>query len=220
MSERPRLRHAACQRRRAHRCNFHSGRISAVTQPEWLGFRFCDQCYSWRIPITAIIRAGLAELGAMREEALGVARRAPIHDRDVFGPYPRIFELAPVRRNQIKVNLRPQIAVSRRTLIQKQQRILDVNGIGVEYLFEQLVGIGELRTRTQLALRCLPRSSTCECTVRLPHADRAAGCRTGAASRPHPSPPRAQRFRASPHETRRPRDASHRPRAPERSPRS
>ena len=43
------------------------------------------------------------------------------------------------------MNLRPQVAVSRRTLVQKQQRILDVNGIRVKRLLEQFSGIAELR---------------------------------------------------------------------------
>ena len=43
------------------------------------------------------------------------------------------------------MNFRPEIAVSGRALVQKQQRILDVNGVGVEHFFEQLVGVVELR---------------------------------------------------------------------------
>ena len=39
----------------------------------------------------------------MREEARGVACRAPTHDRDVLWEHACIFELALVRRNQINL---------------------------------------------------------------------------------------------------------------------
>src|SRR5271166_2894892 len=89
--------------------------------------------------------SGLSQFGAVREEAFRVARGAAFDDRDVFYTHPRIFKLSLVRRDQVKMDFRPEVAAPRRTLVQKQQRILDVNGVCVEYLFEQLARICELR---------------------------------------------------------------------------
>src|ERR1017187_8119234 len=89
--------------------------------------------------------ARFAEFRAMREEALGVARRTAFDDGDVLGSNPHGFELTLVRRHQVEMSLWPKITMSRRALVQKQHGILDVNRIGVENLFEQFTRIRKLR---------------------------------------------------------------------------
>lgn|SRR5580700_7475031 len=51
--------------------------------------------------------ASFAEFSTMRKEALGVARSTAIYDHDVLRPHTHSFELTTVRRNQIKMDLRP-----------------------------------------------------------------------------------------------------------------
>jgi len=81
----------------------------------------------------------------MRKEALGVACRTSLDDADMLWPHAGSFELSLIRRDQVEMRLRAEVAVSRRALIQEQHRILDVNCVGVEHFFEQLVGVCELR---------------------------------------------------------------------------
>ena len=81
----------------------------------------------------------------MREESLRIARSAALDNAMFSACTPASSELAPVRCHQIEMNFRPEIAMSRRALVQEQQRIPDVNRVRVEHLFEQLIGVGELR---------------------------------------------------------------------------
>jgi hypothetical protein len=81
----------------------------------------------------------------MREKTLGIARRAAIDHADVLFEDTCVFELAPVRRDQVEMNFGAEVAMAGGALVQKQHWIFDVNGIGVECLFEQIVGVSKLR---------------------------------------------------------------------------
>ena len=61
--------------------------------------------------------ACLAELGAMRKEALGVACCTTLNNANVIFGNTRVTELAEIRRHQVEMDLRPEIAMSRRALI-------------------------------------------------------------------------------------------------------
>src|SRR5579884_2604293 len=88
----------------------------------------------------------------MREEARRVAGGTALHNFDLRVANTSIFELTPVRRNQIEMKFRCRIAVSRRTLVQKKQRISDMQGVGVEYLVKKLPRVRELRFKFRLYL--------------------------------------------------------------------
>ena len=72
----------------------------------------------------------------MGKEPLRVAGGAAVDDGDVVEIEASIFELMPVRCDQVEVNLRTEVAMAGGALVQKQKRVLDVNGVGVEDLFE------------------------------------------------------------------------------------
>src|SRR5690348_13384646 len=89
--------------------------------------------------------ASLAELGTMGEEARCVASSAALDDADVLLADAGVFELAVVGGNQIEVDFRAEIAVAGSPLVEEEQRVADVGGVGVEDLFEELVGVVKLR---------------------------------------------------------------------------
>ena len=95
--------------------------------------------------MTAIMRPVLPNSARCGEEARRIAGGAAVNDADVLLAQTGVFQLAAIGLHQIEMNLRPEIAVTRGALIQEQQRIAHVNRVGVEDLFEEIVGVGELR---------------------------------------------------------------------------
>src|SRR5262252_5559465 len=88
---------------------------------------------------------GLPELRPMREEPLPLARGAALDDTDVLRADARIQQLPTVRLDQIEVNLRRGIPMSRRSLVQKQQRIPHVERVAVKHLMKQFSRVRKLR---------------------------------------------------------------------------
>src|SRR5271157_4337282 len=86
----------------------------------------------------------LRELSTMREEASRIARGTSLENADVFLANSGVPQLALVGFNQIEVDFGAELAVSRRPLVQEQQRVAHVNCVGVEHLFEEFVSVGEL----------------------------------------------------------------------------
>ena len=81
----------------------------------------------------------------MGEEPGGIASGATFDDADVVVTQASLLQLAPVGFDEVEMDFGPQIAMSGSSLIQEQQRIAHMNGVGVEDLFEQVGCIGELR---------------------------------------------------------------------------
>src|ERR1035438_1036660 len=91
--------------------------------------------------------SGLAELGAVREEARSVARGASLNDADVLRAQPGVLELTAAGLDQVEVQFGTKLAVAGSPRCQEQHRIANVNGVGVEDLFEEIAAIPELRVK-------------------------------------------------------------------------
>src|ERR1022692_4001935 len=91
--------------------------------------------------------SGLAELGAVREEARSVARGASLNDADVLRAQPGVLELTAAGPDQVEVQFGTKLAVAGSPRCQEQHRIANVNGVGVEDLFEEIAAIPELRVK-------------------------------------------------------------------------
>jgi hypothetical protein len=81
----------------------------------------------------------------MGEETLHLARGTSLDNADMFLVNSGVQQLALISFNQIEVDFRAKLAVSRRSLIQEQQRVPYVNRVGIEDLFEEFVSVAELR---------------------------------------------------------------------------
>ena len=81
----------------------------------------------------------------MRKEAFCVARGAALDDFNVFPIDPGCPKLPNVGLDQIEMKFRCRITVPGRTLVQKKQRISDMQRIGVKNLVKKLAGVAELR---------------------------------------------------------------------------
>ena len=72
--------------------------------------------------------AGLAELGAMREEARGIAGSAAVNYADVLPAQASVFQLAAIGFNQVEMNLPLEIAVTRQDDESVQRDVLEIAG--------------------------------------------------------------------------------------------
>src|ERR1035441_10802854 len=91
--------------------------------------------------------SGVAEFGAVREEARSVARGASINDANVLRRQPRVLELTAAGLDQVEVQFGTKLAVAGSSRWQEPHRIANVNGVGVEDLFEEIAAIPELRVK-------------------------------------------------------------------------
>ena len=80
----------------------------------------------------------------MREKSRGIAGGTTLDYFDVFCCQAKILQLTAVGFHQIEVEFLGRITMSRRALVQEEQRISDMQGIGVEAFVKQFARIGKL----------------------------------------------------------------------------